>query len=311
MNFKKLSYVLAFVLMFSCLAFVGSVKADNENNNGNEDSMKHAKEAHDNGSTLEVHIYDNGKVLVRGAKVTGVSGTVVSAYTTWGSVTLNWAVNAGTGSKVIRKYGGVSSVSEVSVGDFISFHGDLVTTAGTPLTVNADTMKDWSIQKKGASLNGMVKSVDAVGMKFVLSNEDRADVTVMVTSSTKIMKGDMVGTFADIVVGAKVSARGVLNTLTNTLTADLVKVNVPKMERTVMGGTIKSLSVTASPMTLVMTSGDKDYTVNFASDTSVLNALWLRVGLSTLRVGDSVQVYGMFNINMTVDATVVRDTSLK
>ncbi len=305
MKLKNLSYLLAVVLVFSCFAFVGNVKADND------EGMKHFKEAHDNGSTLEVHIYDNGKVLVRGAKVTGVAGNVISAYTTWGSVTLNWAVNADAGAKIIRKYGGISSISEISVGDFISFHGNMVTTVGSPLTVNADIVKDWSIQNRGASMNGMVKSVDSAGMKFVLSHEDKADVTVMVTSSTKIMKGDAVGVFADITVGAKVSVRGTLNTLTNTLTADMVKVNVPKVERTVVGGTIKSLSVTASPMTLVMTSGDKDYTVNIASDASILNALWLRISLSTLRVGDSVQVYGMVNTNMTIDATVVRDTTLR
>ncbi len=215
---KKISYVFAFVLMFSCLTFMGRAMADND------EGMKHAKEAHATGSTLEVHIFDNGKVLVRGAKVTGVSGTVVSAYTTWGSVTLNWSVNSDAGSKVVRRYGGVSSVSEIAVGDFISFHGNIVTTSSSPIMVNADVLKDWSIQKKNSSMSGIVKSIDSANMKFVLSRENKSDVTIMVTSSTQIKKDDTTGVFSDISVGAKVLVRGVLNTLNNSLNADLVNI---------------------------------------------------------------------------------------
>lgn len=271
-----------------------------------EDGMKQNKEAHANGSTLEVHILDSGKILVRGAKVTSVSGSTVNAATTWGSVSLAWAVNTDTSTEWVRRFGGSSSVSEISVGDFISFHGDLVTTTASPVTVNADVVKDWSIQKRHATFNGTVKSVDAANMKFVISSEDRGDVNVSVSSSTKIMKGDSVAAFADIAVGARVMAGGLYDSVSKVLSADMVKIYMPEAVRTTLEGTIKAVNASS----LVITTEDKDYTVNIGADTSVLNSIWLKTILGNFKVGDNIRVYGTVNANLTVDATVVRDTSL-
>lgn len=222
---KYLGFVL--VAAFVLLGAVHFVSAENNLDEG----MRHKKEVHDSGSTLEVHFFDSGKVLVRGAKVTSISGNTVNAFTAWGSVNLNWAVNVDpNGSKVVRKFGGVASVSEIAVGDLISFHGDLVTTTASPLTVNAKTVKDWSIQKKLSGVNGTVKSVDPALMSFVLTNGERGDVTVLVTSSTKISKGEdgTAATFADVTVGARVGARGVWNTLSSQLTASEVRIKQPE-----------------------------------------------------------------------------------
>src|SRR5258706_9486282 len=105
---KYLGFVL--VAAFVLLGAGHFVKAEN---NGDE-GMRNAKEAHNLGSTLEVHFFDSGKVLVRGAKVTSVSGNTVNASTAWGSVNFNWAVNVDPNdSKVVRKFGGVSSISEI------------------------------------------------------------------------------------------------------------------------------------------------------------------------------------------------------
>ncbi len=311
---NKLYYVVAGSLLVFSLGIFSLVGAENDNKQGDEDGMRNFKAAHSTGSTLEVHIFDDGKVLVRGAEVTGVSGNVISAHTKWGSVNMDWAVNADTGSKFVRKFGGVSSISEVAIGDFISFHGSLVSTTSSPLTVNADVVKDWSIQKKEANWNGTVKSVDTGAMSFVLDPEDGADVTVLVTSSTSIKKGEDAGVFADITVGAKVSARGVWDTVSGKLTATKIKIasasssDGKEKEKTVTGGVIKSIGSTTS---FIMTSGDKDYTVKINSETSVLNNLWLGVNFSTFKVGDKVQAYGAINSDMSIDATVVRDLGPK
>ena len=80
-HMKKLSIITGFVtvvalgLMFS---FAPAVHADNDKN---EEHEKERKEIKATGSTLEVHISDNGKVLVRGAKVTSVSGSTINATT--------------------------------------------------------------------------------------------------------------------------------------------------------------------------------------------------------------------------------------
>ena len=230
MKTKKISYILSAALILGSLAFFGFVSANNDRNGEDNGNSVQAKEAHVNGSTLEVHISDNGKVLVRGAKVTSVSGSIVSAVTSWGSLNINWTVNVMSDSKMIRKSGNSSSLSEILVGDFISFQGNLVTTSSSPIVVNASVIKNWSAQK-----------------------------------------------------------------------------NVPV--RTTVEGKLKSLTSTSIPTSIVVTSGDKDYTVNIATDTSVLNSSWLKATLSSFKVGDKVRAYGTVT-NLTMSATVVRDTNL-
>ncbi len=234
MKKNKFVYVLSTVLILGSLAFVGLVSANNNNDRSGEDNGNswQAKEAHVNGSTLEVHIGDNGKVLVRGAKVTAISGNTISAFTSWGSVNLNWTVNVMSNSQMVRKFGGNSNLSEIAIGDYLSFQGTLVTTSSSPFVVNASFIKNWSAQK---------------------------NLTV----------------------------------------------------RTTIEGTLKSLVSVNSPTTMVVNSGNKDYTVSIATNTSVLNSLWLRAILSSFTIGDKVRVYGVVNTtSLTMDATVVRNVSL-
>lgn len=236
MKTNKLSYILSATLILGSLALFSSVLADNNNGSNNNDRSgedhgrsEQAKEAHQRGSTLEVHISDNGKVLVRGAKVTAVSGSIISASTSWGVASLAWTVNVMTDSQLIKRSGGRSLMSEIVVGDFISFQGTLVTTSATPIIVNATTVKDWSIQKTNTTLSGTVKTVDAVGLKFVLASSKNGDVTVNTSSATTFKKGDVASVFADAVVGAKVSVKGLFDSQSKVMTASEVKVSVPAL----------------------------------------------------------------------------------
>lgn len=232
MKTNKLTYVLSTILVLGGLAFSGYVLAENNGNNdkSNEDHGKseQAKEAHKRGSTLEVHISDKGKVLVRGAKVTAVAGNTISASTSWGVANLAWTVNLMSDSKMIRKSEGKSSMAEISVGDLISFQGNLVTTSVSPIIVNATIVKNWSIQKRNESINGTVKSVDATNLKFVLASSKNGDITVSTSSSTVFKKGDNAGVFADVVVGVRVSVKGLHDSQLKQLTASEVKISVPE-----------------------------------------------------------------------------------
>lgn len=302
---KNIAYAGTVALFLASLAlFV--VQADNEQERGE----KQFKEAQAIGSTLEIHITDKGKVLVRGAKVASISGNTINTTITWGSAIFNWAVVTDSSTEFVRRYGGASGVSEISVGDFISFQGALDTSVASPITVKAKIVKDWSIQKVRATFYGIVKSVDATAKSFVLASEDKGDITVMVSDSTKIKKGSGTGVFADIAIGAKVTAAGLFNNLSKVLEANEIKIHLPTAIRTTLEGKIKSISATTSPATIVVTSEDKDYTVNVSIGTSILNKSWLKADLSSFKVGDKIRVYGTVNADLTVDATVVRNTSL-
>jgi hypothetical protein len=307
MNSKKLIagvLVLIGVISFG-LAMTNPVRAD-------EDHGSQMRDAHAIGSTLEVHIYDSGKVLVRGAKVTSVNGTTVNATTTWGSAVVNWAVQTNASTQFVRRSGGTSSASEISVGDFVSFNGNLLTTTGSPLTVQATTLKDWSIQKAHATFNGTISSVNATNQTFVLASEDRGNVTVQTTSATKIMLGNDISSFAGAVkVGMKVTAGGLYDSASRIVTADQVIVHPADSTRTTLEGKVKSIPAGALPTTFVLTSNGADYTIRAGVDTSILNVLWLRMPIGSIRAGDTVRVYGTINPGYTVDATVVRDTSIR
>jgi hypothetical protein len=99
------------------------------------------------GSELSIQINDNGKALVRGAKVTGVSGTTITAATMLGSTTLTWSVVTNGSTTFVDKGGRNVGLAGVTVGDILSFNGSLDATAAS-LTVNATSVKDWSKNTK-------------------------------------------------------------------------------------------------------------------------------------------------------------------
>lgn len=225
-------------LIFSVLAITAVAGGLNSlalahDDKGDRDKFEKAvKEVRSIGSTIEVHFNNDGKVIVRGAKVTSVSGSTINAAVAWGSYSLNWVVVTDATTKFIRKHGGASSVSEVSVGDFLSFQGHVDTTQ-SQATVKADIVKDWSlVEKANAKMN--------------------------------------------------------------------------------MEGTLKSIAGTTTPTTLVLTIKGVDYTVNVPGGISILNKNWQIVSLSSFRIGDTVRVYGSLRTDSTatIDATVVRDTSI-
>lgn len=264
------------------------------------------------GSTLETHIFDDGKVLVRGAKVTAVSGSVISAATTWGSLTLNWTVNTDASTEIVRKQGGRAAITEVSVGDYVSFQGMLVTTASTP-TVQARIVKNWSIQKAKASFFGTIESFGVVSGTFMLKTEERGVIQVTTSATTKVQKGESAGTLGDLAVGIKVQVKGLMNSATNTFEAETIRVFVERsVERRVYQGRLKSIAEGVPPPHIILTIDGVDYQVNIAVDTSILNNAWGRATVVQFKIGDQIRVYGAKEEQgKIIEATVVRNTSLR
>lgn len=187
--------------------------------------------AKDEGKTvggLELHVTSMGKMLVRGAKVIGISGNTINANVVWGSTTVNLTVLTDGNTHFIRRNGGASMLADISAGDEISVQGNLDTGVGTPFTVRAEAVKDWA--SKGSSSAGT---------------------------------------------------------------------------RTTVQGTVKSTSP------LVLAVKGVDYTIQASSTTSVLNTLWLKLPLGNIKTGDTVRVYGQINSDNTIDATVIRDISIR
>jgi hypothetical protein len=294
-------------LIVAMMLVVSPAYATNDEHGDNRSDR--AKEVHNVGSTLEVHISDNGKVLVRGAKVTAINGTTINADTLFGDSNISWVVDASATPKVIRRYGGNSSVSEIAIGDFISFNGTLNATGAW--NVKATNLKDWSIQVKNSSFSGTISSIS--GASFVLATENGKSVTVNTDANTKIMKGDATVAFSTLVVGDKISkTEGLYNNNTTVLQAKTVKLYVnPVINKRTFEGKITSTVSILPPTSFTFDSEGKTYTVNVPLGISILNKDWAQVLLSSFQVNDTVRVYGQVQATNTsvIDATVVRNAS--
>ena len=109
-------------------------------NNDNDRAEKVRKA----GTAVEVQIGQNGRTLVRGAVVTAVASSSLTATTNWGSSNLTWQINT-TGAEFIQVGGGkkLYSIADIAVGDVISFSGTL-NTGVSGLAVDAKVVKNWT-----------------------------------------------------------------------------------------------------------------------------------------------------------------------
>ncbi|MEK7180565.1 MAG: hypothetical protein AAB706_03745 [Patescibacteria group bacterium] len=180
------------------------------------------------GSGVEIQIVGNGNVLVRGAKVFSIASTTITAGTTFGSTTIAWTVKTTDATRFIRGEEGRGSLSEISIGNTISFNGNMDTGA-TTLTVNAKTIKNWSIVKKQTMLGGIVLDINTGQGSFSLLDEKFGTSTVVVATSTALTKNGSAILFSVLKIGDKVKALGLYNEQTKILAAEKITVNF-KME---------------------------------------------------------------------------------
>lgn len=154
------------------------------------------------GSGIEVLIHQNGRVIVRGAQVTNVSGDTISARTMWNDTTINWTVRTDNDTDFVRKSGSGSDIDDISSGDYVSFSGSFV--GNGAFTVDADVVKNWSLSDARTVFTGRITDVD--NNDFTLATANHGTITVETTGST-----DYTGTldvFADLEVDTRVVVYG-------------------------------------------------------------------------------------------------------
>jgi hypothetical protein len=171
----------------------------------------------------------NGKALVRGAKVTSVSGSTINATVTWGSSTLNWTVNTDSATKYYNRLGNTGAFADIATGDSISFAG---TISGNGLIVLATAVKDQTGTVSNATISGKVSTINTGGLSFVMSkgkdeHSQSPTITVQTNAGTTITLNGAGLSFASIQTGDKVKAVGLLNADGTLLTATSLVVTRP------------------------------------------------------------------------------------
>lgn len=130
-------------------------------------------------------------------------------------------------TKLVRKYLGQASFSELAVGDKVSASGKLQTDG----TVKATLVKDNGIHITFTAKKGTVLTIDPTAKIFTIKNESK-EYKVYVTEATKFAKaGVKAPTLADLMVGDMVAVRGVIRQATNEVNADSVVIKVGEKEK--------------------------------------------------------------------------------
>ena len=233
---KKLFYLagIGFLAGLTLLAGTLALARENEGNKPKENKFgegfqnRHEDDARGVDSTLEVHITKNGKALVRGARVTGVSGSDIMATTTWGSATINWTVHTASSTQFVYRGGSSGvSISDIKSGDIISFSG-AVSPNAPAFTVNATVVKDWSVTKpkvEKMTLQGKLKSLagTTAPTSFVLT-VGGTDYTVSVGIGTAILKANWLpASLADFEINDTVRVYGSVDSSAHTVDATVVR----------------------------------------------------------------------------------------
>jgi len=202
--------IMSVMTILALLPFAGTAYADNDSNSKA-------------GTGVEVSIGANGSALVRGAKVTSVSGPTIGANTNYGSSLLGWTVKTDSNTEFSANKGSATGLAQIAVGDIISFRGSL-DQAVSGLTVNAKVVKDWTHVESKKTFSGIVTTINATLGSFTVSH-DSATTSVQTNSGTtfKLTNGNN-ASFADIFLNAKVKVMGMFNASSSVLTATSIDI---------------------------------------------------------------------------------------
>lgn len=171
------------------------------------------------GVELSVSMGADGSARVSGARVRQVTDAGVVAETLWGSGKITWTIQTDETTPIYRKSGAKIALTDVTPGDYVSFTGKIEQNK-PPFTVDADSMRDWSIGENRTVLSGTIEAIDKETRTFTLVTGKGGRMTVSVDEDTAYAQsgaqvfadlsvGDMVLAFGDKAGGASMTAQKV------------------------------------------------------------------------------------------------------
>lgn len=86
-------------------------------------------------TTREIHIANNGLVLLRGALVTSVSGASIRVKIPFGGKDFTWALQANSATQFITRAGEEEGLADIQVGDIITASGKLAGGGKEPVII--------------------------------------------------------------------------------------------------------------------------------------------------------------------------------
>jgi len=160
------------------------------------------------------------------ARITGTIASIgtTNTMTVTGDDGKTYTVNITDETRLVRRFGGKSELSEFSEGDKINVFGKF--TDDNKLIINAKLIRNISIQKRWGAFFGevTVKNSD----NFVIKTIERGDQTVYFGSSKFLNHKKEIITYSDIKLGDRVRIKGVWDKTLNKISeVDEVRVFSP------------------------------------------------------------------------------------
>ncbi len=268
------------------------------------------------GSTLEVHVNDNGTVTVHGARVEQLAGSTLFAKVYWGVSFIRLTVRTNNNTIFEKRFGQNMAVNEISIGDFISVHGTLFEGSNS-LDVVATKVKDWSLQTMDETISGTIIDLATTTetQGFIVNTKNRGKVTLLVAISTPVNKGSLVLKSDVLGVGTRItSATGTYNNLKKTFDVRTIRIyqNSSLFQPRNFEGVIKSIDGNVLPVTMIVTVGGVDYTVPVGQGVSILNNKRAPLSIARFIKDDKVRFYGTIReaTPNIVDVEIMRNLSL-
>ncbi|MBP6860285.1 MAG: hypothetical protein KBC38_01840 [Candidatus Pacebacteria bacterium] len=132
---KKIAAITAVGALIAVPAFAFANSGEGKGNDGRQfDPAK-----------VSIAIANDGSTLVRGAKITDVGDSSLTATTLVNGVTLSWAIDTDSETAFYEADGDSTVLADLSEGDYVSFSGTLTDAT----SVEADIVRDWSSDDAG------------------------------------------------------------------------------------------------------------------------------------------------------------------
>lgn len=166
------------------------------------------------------NLFDRVKNFVRktvrfDARITGTVASIGdSSMTVTGTDGKTYQVNVTGDAKLVRRFGGNSTLSEFAVGNTVHVFGKFTNDEKTAL--DAKLIRNASVQKRWGAFFGEVTAKNSDN--FVIKSINRGNQTVYFTGAKFVNVSEKEIGYADVAVGHRVRVKGVWDNSTNTIT---------------------------------------------------------------------------------------------
>jgi len=260
----------------------------------------------------ELHITTNGSFVAKNVSVYQKSGTTLFCRATWGNAFVRFTVFTTPDlvpAQILRNHGGTTTIDEIEQGDLISVEGSLVPVADS-LQINAKKITDFNLNKEPKVVSGVISKTTLGALTLV--TKTLGTVVLSFSTDTTITKGVRTLDPSQLSVGDKVlSASGTFNYASSTFAVSKMDVFQDKsvfLPRT-FSGTIRSISGTSLPASIIVDTASASYTVYLGASAKVQSKTKSATDLSRFAAGDKVTVMGSIRQDnlANIDATLIRD----